>query len=126
VLRKIAALCLVIGFAHSASAATLSVASDKLTYNVGETITLTVTGDDEGGFTPYVTVLGQLVYSGALVDNGTRTQLTLIGSEGPWQIQGSLFAGDDGVDAYSDAFFQISGIHSQTALNLPAPTHLRR
>jgi hypothetical protein len=35
-----------VAFAASASAATLSIVSDKTTYNVGETISLTVTGDD--------------------------------------------------------------------------------
>ena len=33
-----------VGFATAASAATLSVVSDKASYNIGETITLTVTG----------------------------------------------------------------------------------
>ena len=99
--RTIAALCLAIGFAHSASAATLSISADKTTYNIGETITLTVFGDDEGAVAEHVD--GLLVYSGALVDNGTQSQTNL----GNGWLQGTLGAGDDGIDAYSIAFSQL-------------------
>jgi hypothetical protein len=118
-LRRIAALCLAIGLAHSASAATLSVASDKLTYSVGEPITLTVSGDPEGAFA--YSIFGRLDYSGALVDNGTRTQITLVPTQGTW-VKGFLEQGDDGVSAHSSAFNQIPGpfAHADTVLNLPA------
>ena len=111
--RTIAALCLAIGFAHSASSATLSVASDKLTYSVGETITLTVTGDDEG--TVALSAVGQLLYSGALVDNGTRSQTNL----GPGWNEGSLLASDDGINAYSLAFDQLRISDYSVSPNLP-------
>src|SRR5690349_12251724 len=76
--------------ASTAGAATLSIGSDKLTYQVGETVTVTVTGDD-GYFDldnqfPAQTygIFGRLDYGGALVDNGTRTQTQLVGRNGNW------------------------------------------
>ena len=44
--RTLFIVAVLIAFATGASAASLTVVSDKATYNVGETITLTVTGDD--------------------------------------------------------------------------------
>jgi opacity protein-like surface antigen len=51
--RTLFVVVALVAFATAASAASLSVVSDKTTYNVGETITLTVTGDDTGGSTSY-------------------------------------------------------------------------
>jgi hypothetical protein len=107
----------VFGIAAAANAASLSVGSDKLTYAVGETITLTVTGDDAGAVR--YGVFGRLDYGGALVDNGTRNQLMLVGQNGSW-ITGTLPGSDNGVDAYSFAFNQIAGLTPDTAINLPA------
>jgi hypothetical protein len=113
----LAGLFLVVAIS-TANAATLSVSSDKLTYLVGETITLTVIGDD-GDATAHG-VQGRLDYSGALVDNGTRTQITLSGSFGNW-ITGTLPGSDNGIAAWSLAFNQITPTLDQqdTALNLP-------
>ena len=47
-LRSICALSLVAAIASAARGATLPVTPDKFTYNVGETITLTVIGDSQG------------------------------------------------------------------------------
>jgi PEP-CTERM motif len=115
-LRVICALSFAFSWAVSASAATLAVDSDKLTYNVGETITLTVTADDEGATAYYV--YGQLLYDGALVNNGTRTQTILTGQYGKWE-DGGLTESDDGVNAASRAFNQLAGFYAQTANNLP-------
>ena len=104
-------------FAASANAASLSINSDKLTYFVGETITLTITGDD-AGVSSYA-IFGRLEYSGALVDNGTRSQIALVGPNNTW-VKGLLFAGDNGTAAFSYAFNQISFPYAQTATNLPA------
>jgi hypothetical protein len=109
----------VVGFATAASAATLSVVSDKTTYLTGETITLTTTGDDQGA-TAY-TAFGVLNYDGGLVDNGTRTQVQLVGST-KWSLN-PLAQADDGAGGsqdYSYAFAQLAGTYSQTATNLPA------
>jgi hypothetical protein len=115
-LRWIGALVLALSIAAGATAASLSVSSDKLTYLVGETVTLTVTGDD-GGASAYA-VFGRLDFSGALVDNATRSQITLVGQQGPWET-GTLSSGDDGISAHSDAFNQVRYIQD-TAYNLPA------
>jgi hypothetical protein len=65
-------------------------------------------------------VLGRLVYGGALVDNGTPTQIQLVGQFGNWLTYPSLPQGDDGVDAFSTVFDQIAAIPGpDTAFNLP-------
>jgi hypothetical protein len=111
-------LVLVLALAAAANAVSLSVSSDKLTYNVGEMVTLTVTGDDSG-VTAYG-VFGRLDYSGALVDNGTRSQTALVNEHGTW-TKGALFATDDGINATSYAFSQIaSSLVAGDADNLPA------
>jgi PEP-CTERM motif len=127
VMRTIPIVAAAILCASAAGAATLSVESDKLTYNVGETITLTVHGDDEGATA--LSVFGRLLYNGALIDNGTQSQKTLIGTGtlvggGPhaWTKQ-FLGAGDTnaaGPGSYSDAFNQIITSNGDTADNLPA------
>jgi len=76
----------------------------------------TVTGDD-GGASAYG-VFGRLEYSGALVDNGTRSQITLVGLGGPW-TKGLLLGKDDGISASSEVFNQIT-LPKDTATNLPA------
>jgi hypothetical protein len=107
----------VCAMATAANAASLAVSPDKLTYNIGETITLTVTGDD-GGASTYG-IFGRLDYSGALVDNGTRSQMTLTGNNGNW-IKGTLSASDNGVNASSEVFNQIAPpFDADTATNLP-------
>ena len=73
--RTLFIVAVLVAFATAASGATLSVVSDKSTYNVGETITLTVSGDDQGATT--YGIFGSLQYDGALVDNGTRAQAVL-------------------------------------------------
>jgi hypothetical protein len=65
--RTLFVMAVVLGFATAASAVSLSVVSNAGTYNVGDTITLTVTGDDTGG-SPQYSLFGRLLYSGALTD----------------------------------------------------------
>jgi hypothetical protein len=119
-LRATFALLFAIGSAGGASAATLSVTPDKLTYLVGETVTLTVIGDD-GGASAFG-IFGRLDYSGLLVDNGTRSQTQLVGQNGNW-LKGTLVQGDDGTLANSWAFNQIAPftdpLSPDTANNLP-------
>jgi len=108
--RTLVVLALVVvGFAAAAGAATLSVASDKTTYNTGETITLSVSGDGAGA-TAY-SILGQLSYNSALVGPGTRTQQKVGAS---WTL-GAL----NSSSGVSDAFNQIA-FPAATAGNLPA------
>jgi hypothetical protein len=103
-----------VAIAARANAVSLGVVADKTVYFLGETITLTVFGSD-AGVSSYG-VFGQLDYSGALIDNGTRSQITLNGGI-PW-TRGLLPAGDDSINAFSTAFNQIAGLVAQTALNL--------
>ena len=92
-----------LAIASAASAVSLSVSPDKLTYSVGETITLTVSGDD-AGVTAYG-IHGRLIYDGALVNNGTRTQ-NRAGPVGVWTV-GPLAAADtNGPGSFSDAMNQ--------------------
>jgi PEP-CTERM motif len=104
--------------ATAADAASLAVSSEKLTYLVGETITLTVTGDDGGASA--LNVFGRLLYDGALVDNLSGTETQLIGQNGPWNIALFLETGDNGVTAFSEAFDQFPAAFApDTATNLP-------
>ena len=106
----------ILSIAQAAGAASLSVVPDKITYNVGETITLVVTGDDAGA-TAYG-VFGRLEYSAPLVKNATSSQKTLKGAYGSW-ISGTL-PFSDGPSAYTTAFNQIAPPFNQdTAQNLP-------
>src|SRR6185436_13105951 len=104
-----------LALAAPAHAVSLAVNPDKLTYTIGETITLTVTGDDAG--TNSFGIFGRLDYGGALVDNASRTQTRLTGSTGIW-ITGVLLQGDNGVSAFSEAFNQIAS-PATDATNLP-------
>ena len=112
-------ITLIAGFSAASSGATLAVSPDKLTYNVGETITLTVTGDD-GGASAHG-IFGRLEYNTAgLVKNATRTQATLVGNSGNWIKGGLPFS--DGPSANSTAFNQIEPSITtgpDTILNLP-------
>src|SRR5258705_12995771 len=106
---------LIVGFSTASSAATLSMSTDKLTYLVGETITLSIDGDAQGANAYFI--YGRLLYDGSLVDNGTRTQKTI----GTFWSKNSLEAGDTNANsptsAVSEAFDQISAGFPQTATN---------
>jgi hypothetical protein len=119
-LRSICLLVATLVWTTTANAASLAVSPDKLTYNVGETITLTVTGDDEGA-SAYA-IFGRLDYSGSLVDNGTRSQIALHAAGAPFNWNRfTLNAGDDGINAFSDAFNQLCEcFDAQSPENLPA------
>jgi len=103
-----------------ADAVSLSVVANKATYSPGETVTLTVFGDDAGASS--YGIFGRLVYNGIMADNGTRSQATIQGNLGPW-IRGVLDQGDTNINAlntaFSVAFNQIAGLYAQTATNLP-------
>jgi hypothetical protein len=86
-------------FAMGASAATLTVVSDKTTYNIGETITLTVSGSD-GGASAY-SVFGRLEYNGALASGVTQSQANL----GGWS-KSAIVSGP----GTSESFNQVAGL----------------
>ena len=115
--RTLFVVAVLFAFATSANAASLTVVSDKTTYNVGETITLTVTGDDDGAST--YGIYGRLIYSGASVDSGTRTQTQLTGVYGKWATQPLTAADTGAVGSNSEAFSQLAGTYAMQANNLP-------
>ena len=88
-------------FANSADATTLTVVSDKPSYVVGETITLTVTGDSQGGAA--VSIFGRLTYQAAVTSTVTSSQTQHTTSGNPW-ILGSLAVGD----GFAEVFNQIT------------------
>ena len=96
--------------ATGASAASLSVVSDKTTYNVGETITLTVSGNDNDSGT-YFSAYGALLYSGALTDASGAPSANPIGTN--WS-QG----GNPQDDVSATAFDQLN-FNGGNANNLP-------
>ena len=118
--RSFLVLVAVFVTATAASGVSLSVTANKSTYLIGETITLTVTGDDSG-VTAYG-IFGRLLYNGALVDNGTRSQTQLVGQYGKWTtnvlLQGDTNA-NSATSAFSYSFSQFNAVYAQSATNLP-------
>jgi hypothetical protein len=85
----------------SAAATTLTVVSDKPTYLVGETITLTITGDTEGAAD--AEILGQLTYEAALTSTVASSQTQHNSNvSGAWTL-GALPIGD----GFATVFNQI-------------------
>ena len=97
--RALAGMAVAIGLSSAASAQTLSVAADKAVYAVGETITLTVTGDDQNAVAP--AVFGRLEYSPALTQTTGASQQA-VGSN--WDRSLILGTGD----GFAHAFDQVS------------------
>jgi PEP-CTERM motif len=117
------------GLVATADAATLSISPDKTTYLVGERITLTVIGDDEGAVSDRI--YGRLEFDGSLVDFGGPGQTRLIGASEPWNTL-ILRSGEDieildpagqpvggPTEAIAEAFHQRPAIAEDTATNLP-------
>jgi hypothetical protein len=106
--RTLFLVAVLVAFATGASAATLSVVSDKTTYAVGETITLSVNGDAQGASS--TAIFGRLQFDGSLVNNNTNTQ-KLIGAASDW-VKGGLSAGDTNAvgptTGFAEAFNQVS------------------
>jgi hypothetical protein len=102
--RTLFVVAVLVAFATAASGASLQVVSDKTTYNIGETITLTVSGSDAGASA--YGAFGRLQYDATKVLNGTQTQANL----GGWTKQ-SLTSGV----GFSDAFSQIAGVNALSA-----------
>jgi hypothetical protein len=116
--RTLFLVAVLVAFATGASAATLSVVSDKTTYLVGETITLSVNGDAQGATA--FSIYGRLEYNGSLVNNGTISN-KLIGPGTAW-TKGPTVGGDTNANsatsAFSEAFNQVSlSGGGQTATN---------
>ena len=105
------AAMLVLHLVGPARAATLSVTPDKLTYHIGEVITLSVSGDAQGEME--FAVFGRLQYTGTGgVTPNTQTQKLV----GTFWTAGIVGKGG----GYSDAFNQIAGGSELPGNNLPA------
>lgn len=109
--RTLIVLAVVVGFATAASGATLSIVSNSPTYTPGSTITLTVTGDDQG--TTDYGIFGRIEYD-TNASHISAVQTQLVGPYGKWTTQ-PLPSDGPGT---SRAFSQITGT-GQNANNLP-------
>ena len=101
--RVLGGIAVALGLSTAADAASLSVVSDKSSYAVGETITLTVIGDDQGEID--TEVFGRLEYSPALTQTTGASQQRVGAS---WILYSSLATGD----GFADAFNQANGAGS--------------
>jgi hypothetical protein len=99
-------MAVVLGLATAASAATLTVVSDKATYNPGETITLTISGDDEGATQVYSTY-GRLTWTAGQVTAGDLGTQVL---PGPGWVESPRVSGPDFLEAIAAADFSFSGV----------------
>jgi hypothetical protein len=97
--RTLFVMAVVLGFATAASAATLTVVSDKASYTVGETITLSVSGDAQGELA--YGAIGRLLYSAALTDTVGVVENAI---NNTWLLSGAPAFGD----GFAEAFNQIA------------------
>jgi len=90
--RTLIAVATLIGLASAANAATLSVVADQSSYLVGDTITLTVTGDSQAA--QDIFIFGRLLFDNpavAAIATGAPTQNTLLAfGSVPWVASGLL------------------------------------
>jgi hypothetical protein len=117
--RTLFVVAALVAFATAASAATISVVSNKLTYNPGEQVILTVTGNSQGGKDD--AVFGRLEYSAALTTSLTSSQSQLTRGGGSiFALTGSLAQGE----GFADVINQIidSGGTPRTVDNLQIST----
>jgi hypothetical protein len=106
--------------AFSAQAATLSMVADQATYNVGDTITLTITGDAEGdGATA---IFGTVSYDQVLttVTSQSQTALTSFGGFLPWTL--GVLQLDNPNPGTADAFNALFGTGTGTPDQLAIST----
>jgi hypothetical protein len=108
--RTLFILVALVAFGTASNAATLSVVSNKTTYNPGEVISLTVSGDSQGA-TAYG-IFGRLDYSSATaVTNNTKGQILV---NNAWS-KSPLLSGA----GFTETFDQIAGTTAGPGSNLP-------
>lgn len=100
--------------AFSAQAATLTMVADKSTYNIGETITITVTGNSGGAAA--TNVIGLINYDSSLstYQSGTQSQYESFGGFVMWSL-GTLFV----TPTTFTSFDQIGGLSPLPVSNDP-------
>jgi len=102
----------VIGFTTAAHAATLTVSPDQPSYIVGDTVTLTITGDPQG--TPASSIFGRLEYAAELTTTvGSEQTRHTWGGGANAAILGILNHGD----GFADAFDQIIDLEAARAVD---------
>ncbi len=101
--RSLLAFLGVLALGNLTSAATLMIAPDRQTYQVGETITLNVFGDSEGAAVNDF-VFGRILFDPDLADYVDSHQEPLTTNGFPWALGG--LAGGSG---FGDAFSQVRG-----------------
>lgn len=104
--RFLTATMIAVGFAAVANAATLTISSDKTSYNVGEAIVLTITGDSGGASA--AGVFGALALTGsgsATYASGSQSQIASFGGALPWTTSA--------VGAQNTVFNQLVGVTPQ-------------
>ena len=106
--------------AFSAQAATLTIVADAATYNVGDTITLTITGDAQGASS--IALFGTVNYDQSLTTATANSQTSLpsFGGGLPWTM-GALFI-DNPNAGTADAFNGLIGVTPQVPDQLAVST----
>ena len=95
-----ATLACVLGMSLSAQAATVIATDDKSTYSVGESITITVIGDTQGGSA--FLIFGRILYDGDLLSaNGGNTQTKLRATGGAKWTAGTLLTTANSSNAFN-------------------------
>jgi hypothetical protein len=104
--RTLIALIAVVGMATAANAATLSVSSDAASYGLGDTITLTVTGDADGASAQ--AVFARVLYSGSgSVNFVSASQVGMTSFSGGLAWSPGVTAGDA---SGANALNQLAGL----------------
>ncbi len=109
--RTLILLAAVVGFATAANAATLTLVSDKATYNIGETIVLTVTGDSGGpGGDAAFAIFARILYDAALTEGVSGSQVPHV------IMMANASAGFAGIefDGQAVSLNQVFGLSPQT------------
>jgi len=100
-IAAVAALVIVLGSGLASRAATLTVSTNKLTYLVGESVTVSVLGDSQGAADSAID--GVLTYSSALTDTlSIPIQSLLLSSGVPW-LPGVLSFSDGSAEMFDQS-----------------------
>ena len=115
--RTLFVLCAAIASVATANAATVTITPDKATYHVGETITLSIAGDSQGG--TEIGVFGYLLFDKSLASyqGGSQQPLVSLGGSLTW-LRGTLPCNTSNPREGCTAFNQIGTYTYQAVDNL--------
>jgi len=115
-LAAVAAIAFGLGFGTVAGAATLVVSTDKTTYSVGESVTVTVAGDSQGGSDNAID--GVLNYSSTSTDTPvTPIQSILLSGAVPW-TPGILSFSDGSAEMFDQSRIGAATVSNQLTSTL--------